>query len=157
MRPEGDAGKIDGFRFARSRRGGGLTIHADDLLQYFVEGDDIDRAGDALRGAGETVILGAGVILAAHDKDRDAALAADFEDHTDAVAIRLAQVENDDIRLAFAQQIEEPAFERHRFRLAVAVTILSTGYGEIVSRHYDGCRCWHLSGFASFILDDNKR
>ena len=88
----------------RAGRGAALppigSCHFDDLLQYSVEHENIDRRRDAIGGPGDAELPRRGIARAADHEDGHRALLADLEDCRDTLGRQAAQIEDDDIRVS---------------------------------------------------------
>jgi hypothetical protein len=81
-----------------------------------VECEDIYRRKSTSGRTGDPVFLAVRVRRVANDEDRDGATPAYAADRVGARARRTAEIENDDVRLAVTDQIEEMVPHRIRRR-----------------------------------------
>src|SRR5712692_4490773 len=85
----------------------GRSRYPDDLLQCSIEHENIDGCRDAIGGTGNAKFFRRGIMWVADHKDRDQALLPDLEDCLDTLRGEAAEIENDDVKVAVAQQVEK--------------------------------------------------
>jgi hypothetical protein len=82
----------------------------DDVLNRAVQPHQIDWGLDAFGRASEAIFVDLRVVRVAHDQNGHAAASPYLQDRSDAVALRLAEVENDHIRIVLPYDVEKARF-----------------------------------------------
>src|SRR5260370_32666724 len=135
-------GEEEIFRSA-SQRESATPPHTNDLLYRLVESDDVDRRRDAAGRAGNPVFVEQGLFGVAHDQDRDIGSLPYRQDRVGTGRRRAAEIENDDIRLAAADEVKKKGLDKIGLMRHRSSVLRSPGYRQVLPREYYGRRRAH--------------
>ena len=105
-----------------------------DPLYCLVQADDVDRCGNAIRCAGNAVILYLRLFRAAHHQYRNFGPPPDRENRIGTGRRRTAEIEDDHIGAAAADQVKKMGLDRIRPIASEYPNLCTPGYRQIFMR-----------------------